>query len=76
MNADKDAASQARDDAFDRQAWVAEVQQQAEVQAGAALVVDALRAMDVGHCLGRLQFYDHRFFDQRPTAYSPTLIPS
>ena len=59
MNADKDGASQAQDDALDRQAGVAEVQQQAEVQARAAKVVDALGAMDVGDCLGGLQFYDH-----------------
>jgi hypothetical protein len=35
------------------------------VQPGGAQVVDALRAMDVRHCLGGLQFHDHRFFDQQ-----------
>jgi len=59
MNADKDGASQAQDDALYRQAGVAEVQQQAEVQARAAKVVDALGTMDVGHRLGGLQFDDH-----------------
>ncbi len=64
MNADK-STSRAQDDALDRQAGVAEVQQQAEVQARVAKVVDALGAMDVGHCLGGVQFHDHRCFDQQ-----------
>jgi hypothetical protein len=39
MNADKDSASQAQDEALDRHARVAEVQQQAEVQARTAKVI-------------------------------------
>ena len=65
MNADKATASPAQDDAFDLQTRVAEVQQQAEMQARGAKVVDALGAMDVGHRLGGLQLDDHRFLDQQ-----------
>src|ERR1700675_406528 len=65
MNADKASASQAQDDALDVQTRVAEIEQQADLQARCPKVVDALGAMDLSDCVDGLQLDDHRSLDQQ-----------
>ena len=59
MNADKTSASQAQDDALEVQTRVAEVEQQADLQARCPKVVDALGAMDLSDRLDGRQLDDH-----------------
>jgi len=58
-------ASQAKDSTSDLQARVAKVEQQAHPQASAAKIVNALGAMDLNHCLERLQRHEDRLRDQQ-----------
>jgi hypothetical protein len=52
--------SQAPHQAFDFQAWIAEVQQQAEIQAGGLEIIDALKAMGLVQRFDGLQCNQNR----------------
>ena len=64
-----------QNDAFDLQARVAEVEQQANVQAGGAKVIDALGAMEVGDGPGRLKLNDHLVLDHKVRRILPNNHP-
>ena len=55
---------QGQDDAFDFKARLAEVEQQAEMQARGLQIVQALRAMNLVDRLGCLQFDEDDVFDE------------
>ena len=68
--------SRAADDALDLLAWLAEVQQRAERQAGCLEMVDALDAMRVVQCFHGLQLDQQASSTIRSTKSSPTTVPS
>ena len=57
-------ALQGQDDAFDLKARLAEVEQQAEMQACGFQIIQALRAMNLVDRLGYLQFDEDDVFDE------------
>ena len=52
------------------QAWVAEVKQQAEMQASRLEIVDALQTMRIVQCFDHLQLDQNRILDQQMTSDS------
>ena len=60
--------SQASDHAFDFPAWLAEIEQQAERQAGRLQIIGALHPMYVIQCPDRLQLDQKHAFDQQVRA--------
>jgi hypothetical protein len=57
-------ALQVQDDAFDLKARLAEVEQQAEMQACGFQIIQTLREMDLVDRLGYLQFDEDDVFDE------------
>jgi hypothetical protein len=68
-NANGPGASKVPNDAFDLQAWRAEIQQQAKMQAGCLEVVQALGAMDIVQCPASLSVILCAGHNRREGAY-------
>jgi hypothetical protein len=67
--------SQARDHAFDFQARLADIEQQAQRQAGRFQTIDALHPMRVTQLFDRLQLDQRHAFDQQVRAVVATTTP-
>jgi hypothetical protein len=67
--------SWASDHARDFQAWLADIEQRAEYQAGRFQIIGTLHPMHVTQCLDGLQFGKKHAFASRSVLYSPTTAP-
>ena len=68
-------ALQVQDDAFDLEVWLAEIEQQAEMQARRFQIIQALHPMNLIDPLRRLQFDQNVTFNERVNRIVPDHDP-